>query len=61
MENNEGYNPSEEEKEIDLLDLFRKLLKRKKTIGIWCLVGLVLGLVVAFSLPREYTTSLTLA
>ena len=61
MENNEGYNPSEEEKEIDLLDLFRKLLKRKKTIGIWCLVGLVLGLVIAFSIPREYTTSITLA
>lgn len=58
---NETYNSPEEEKEIDLLELFKKLLKRKKTIGIWCGVGLVLGLIIAFSIPREYTTTVTLA
>lgn len=59
--NNETYNSAEEEKEIDLLELFKKLLNRKKTIGIWCAVGLVLGLVIAFSIPKEYTTTVTLA
>ncbi len=63
MEDNniEKYNPSEEEKEIDLVELFKQLLKRKKTIGIWCLVGFVLGIIIAFSIPKEYETSVTLA
>lgn len=52
---------SEEEKEIDLLELAMKLWKERKKIMIWCAVGAVLGLVVAFSIPREYTTSVKLA
>lgn len=61
-ENNiEKYNSADEEKEIDLIELFKQLLKRKKTIGIWCLVGFVLGIVIAFSIPKEYETKVTLA
>ena len=52
---------NEEEQEIDLLELAMKLWKQKKKIAIWCLTGAVIGLVVAFSIPREYTTDVKLA
>lgn len=51
----------EEENEIDLLELAMKLWKQRKKILMWCLVGAVVGLVVAFSLPKEYDTSVKLA
>lgn len=51
----------EEEKEIDLLELAMKLWEQRKKICIWCAVGAVVGLIVAFSIPREYTTSVKLA
>ncbi len=52
---------NDEEQEIDLLELAMKLWHQKKKIAIWCLIGAVLGLVVAFSIPREYTTDVKLA
>lgn len=51
----------DEEQEIDLLELAMKLWRQKKKIGIWCLIGAVIGLIVAFSIPREYTTDVKLA
>lgn len=51
----------EEEKEIDLLELAMKLWDQKKKICIWCFVGAILGVVVAFSIPKEYTTDVKLA
>lgn len=51
----------EEEQEIDLLELAMKLWAQKKKIAIWCCVGAVLGLIVAFSIPKEYDTSVKLA
>lgn len=52
---------NEEEQEIDLLELAMKLWHQKKKIAIWCLIGAIVGLVVAFSIPREYTTAVKLA
>ncbi len=52
---------NEEEQEIDLLELAMKLWRQKKKIAIWCVIGAVIGLVVAFSIPREYTTDVKLA
>lgn len=54
------HDTDDEEKEIDLLELAMKLWDQRKKIGIWCLVGAVLGVVVAFSIPKEYATSVTL-
>ncbi len=54
-------NGEEEEKEIDLLELAMKLWDQKKKICLWCFIGAILGLVVAFSIPREYTTDVKLA
>ncbi len=51
----------DEEKEIDLLELATKLWQRRKTLIKWSIVGAVAGLIVAFSIPREYDTSVKLA
>ena len=47
--------------EIDIMELVRKLLKEWKLIGIYCAVAAVIGLVVGFSIPKEYTVSSKLA
>ncbi|MDE6692355.1 MAG: chain-length determining protein [Muribaculaceae bacterium] len=61
----ERYNDDDvldqDEKEIDLLELFGKLWQAKRTL-IWAgVIGMVVGLVVAFSIPKEYTTDMKLA
>lgn len=53
--------PQPEEKEIDLLELAYKLWAKKKMILIWLMWGVLAGLIIAFSIPREYTTSIKLA
>ncbi|MDE6286445.1 MAG: chain-length determining protein, partial [Muribaculaceae bacterium] len=50
-----------EEQEIDLVELAAKLWRSRKTILKWAGCGVVLGLIVAFSIPREYTATVTLA
>ena len=50
-----------DEKEIDLLELATKLWAQKNKIVNWCVWGAVIGLVIAFSIPREYATSVKLA
>lgn len=51
----------DDEKEIDLLELAMKLWNQKKRICKWCFIGAVLGLIIAFSIPREYDSGATLA
>ena len=53
--------PQDDEQEIDLLELAMKLWRQKKKIALGCFIGAVVGLVVAFSIPREYSTSVKLA
>ncbi len=53
-------SPEEEEQEIDLLELAMKLWQQRRKIAIWCAIGAVVGLVVAFSIPKEYDTSVKL-
>lgn len=48
------------EKEIDLLALGKKIWDRKKFILKVMGIGAVIGLIVAFSIPEEYTTTVTL-
>ena len=55
------HDDDDDEKEIDLLELAMKLWQNKKKICIWCFIGAVFGLVIAFSIPREYNSSATLA
>lgn len=57
----EPNQETDDEQEIDLLELAMKLWNQKKKILLWCFIGAILGLVVAFSIPREYTTGVKLA
>lgn len=52
---------NEEEKEIDLLELAAKLWNQRKKLIKWSICGVVAGLIVAFSIPKEYSTSVKLA
>lgn len=52
---------SDDEKEIDLIELAMKLWQQRRRIMIWCGIGAVLGLIIAFSIPKEYATEVTLA
>lgn len=46
-----------DEQEIDLLELAGKLWAARKFIGKCCIIGAIVGLIVAFSIPKEYTTT----
>lgn len=51
----------EAENEIDLLELAHKAWSGRRTVIKWTICGVVLGLIVAFSIPREYTTTIKLS
>lgn len=57
----EKHTTEGEEKEIDLLELAYKLWSQRKVLLMWCMWGVIAGLIIAFSIPREYTTSIKLA
>lgn len=61
QENNYIQPQFEEEQEIDIMELISKLWKKKAMIIKWCIVGAVIGLVVGFSIPKTYSSSVTLA
>ena len=46
---------------IDIMELVRKLLREWKLILVWCGIAAVVGLVVGFSIPKEYSVSSKLA
>lgn len=50
-----------EEQEIDLMELALKLWAERKWIIKMCCIAAVIGVIVAFSIPREYSTTVTLA
>ena len=63
-EKNYRENPSvyeEEELEIDLMEYARKLWAARKGLLKAAGIGAFIGLVIAFSLPRQYTVEVTLA
>lgn len=57
----EGPQPDPEELEIDLMEYVRKLWSVRKLLLKAAVVGLVVGLIIALSLPREYTVGVTLS
>ena len=60
MEENKHIEPQyqeEEYDEIDIMELLRKLFKEWKLILKWCGIAAVVGLVIAFSIPKEYTVN----
>lgn len=59
MEENLNLSPMEEERveEIRILDLLRKLLGAWKTILKWVVAFLVVGIMIAISMPDEFTVT----
>lgn len=51
----------DEESEIDLLEVASTLWKNRRKLIMWSFWGAVIGLVIAFSIPKEYNTSVKLA
>ena len=51
----------EEEQEIDLIELAEKIWKRRRFVFKAAAIGIVVGLVVAFSIPKEYVTGVKLS
>ncbi|MDE6581354.1 MAG: chain-length determining protein, partial [Duncaniella sp.] len=60
-ENTTNQDKNKDEYEIDILELLSNLWKQRRKIIKWCVCGAVIGLVVAFSIPKEYTTEVKLA
>lgn len=50
-----------DETEIDLLDILRKILGLRKILYKAAGIGLVIGIVVALSVPKQYTVKVTLS
>lgn len=61
QENLHWQDPSEAEEEINLLELAGRLWRRRKVIIMAGIIGAVVGLVVAFSLPKEYSVTVKLS
>ena len=56
----DSQQPSEEQ-EIDLIELAQKVWAERKLVFKACGIAVLVGLVVAFSIPKEYTTEVMLA
>ena len=54
-------NHNDEELEIDLMDLLRKVIGIRKKIYKAAGIGLVIGVIVAISIPKQYTVEVTLS
>ena len=54
-------NHNDEEIEIDLMDLLRKVIGIRKKIYKVAGIGLIIGIIVAISIPKQYTVEVTLS
>lgn len=52
---------TDEEIEIDLMDLLRKVIGIRKKIYKAAGIGLIIGIIVAISIPKQYTVEVTLS
>ena len=50
-----------ENKEIDLVTLFKTVWSQRNKLIKWGMIGLVVGIVIAFSIPKQYTSTMKLA
>ena len=50
-----------QEQEIDIMEIISKLWNNRKVIIKWGVIGAVVGLIIAFSIPKTYRVSATLA
>lgn len=65
MEENKQYtkpvSPADDELVIDWMGILRKIIAIRKKLYKAAGIGLVIGIIIAFSIPRQYTVSVTLS
>lgn len=61
MTEQNNKHPEYQEEEIDIMEYAVRLWKRRTTIIKWSCIGVIVGLIVGFSLPKTYKSSVTLA
>lgn len=69
MEENKNYiepdkqktDNEDDELQIDWMEILRKIIAIRKTLYKAAGVGLVLGIIIAFSIPKQYTVTVTLS
>lgn len=54
-------NKQNHDEEINLIEVAQKLWVQRRRFIKWCAIGAVIGLIVGFSIPKEYSTSVKLA
>ena len=54
-------NHTDEKAEIDLMDILRKIIGIRKTIYKAAGIGFVIGVIIAISIPKQYTVEVTLS
>lgn len=54
-------NQADQELEIDLMDILRKIIGIRKKIYKAAGIGLIIGLIIAISIPKQYTVKVTLS
>lgn len=50
-----------EDMEIDLLDILRRIIAIRKTLYKAIIIGLIIGVIVSLSIPKQYTVNVTLS
>ena len=59
--NTESLVQENQEQEINLVEMAAKLWLNRRIILKWVGIGIVIGLIVAFSIPKEYSSSVKLS
>lgn len=60
-QNPEVQEPENDELEIDWMEILRKIIAIRKTLYKAAGVGVVLGIIIALSIPKQYTVTVTLS
>lgn len=60
-QNPEVQEPENDEQEIDWMDILRRIYAIRKTLYKAAGVGVVLGIIIALSIPKQYTVTVTLS
>ena len=60
-QNPEVQEPENDEQEIDWMEILRKIIAIRKTLYKAAGIGLVLGIIIALSIPKQYTVTVTLS
>ena len=60
-QNPDVQEPESDELEIDWMDILRRIIAIRKTLYKAAGVGVVLGIIIALSIPKQYTATVTLS